>query len=237
MVNELESIKPYLKQARKLVTEIDLNQVNSKSLLRQTRFQTKQNINQIYSKAELSLISSKLNQVGLDIKLLKQYKPWFIALQFINLQAINQGYQFENSVDELLTRYANAHAIPVSGLEAASDQLELLDKQAVQGKAMLLDTLAQADKPEFQINYIANAWTDGDLNQLATLNHMSNGYPSYEYFEQTLLIQRNKNWRDLLMTDLEQGKIFIAVGLMHMTGEQSLLRLLDQKNVTIKRLQ
>jgi uncharacterized protein YbaP (TraB family) len=53
--------------------------------------------------------------------------------------------------------------------------------------------------------------------------------------EENLLINRNKNWFDGLV-QLENKKIFVAVGALHLVGENSLLTFFKERGYEVKRI-
>ncbi len=58
-----------------------------------------------------------------------------------------------------------------------------------------------------------------------------------ERLYQALLVERNQNWADQIETRLDgAGTSFIAVGVLHLTGEDSVQRLLAARGVTVERL-
>ena len=55
-------------------------------------------------------------------------------------------------------------------------------------------------------------------------------------FQQHLVVERNHRMSDRMQVYLRQGEVFIAVGALHLPGEEGLLSLLEQQGFTVRRL-
>lgn len=55
-------------------------------------------------------------------------------------------------------------------------------------------------------------------------------------FQQRLVVDRNHRMAERMQPYLQQGKVFIAVGALHLPGEEGLLNLLEQQGYAVRRL-
>lgn len=55
-------------------------------------------------------------------------------------------------------------------------------------------------------------------------------------FREILLLGRNRAWMERLIPELEQGSAFVAVGLAHLLGDDSVLAMLAERGFTIRRV-
>ena len=56
----------------------------------------------------------------------------------------------------------------------------------------------------------------------------------YKTLLSRLLDQRNTRMRDRMMTSLEEGEAFIAVGALHLPGENGLLQMLRRQGFSLE---
>ena len=55
-------------------------------------------------------------------------------------------------------------------------------------------------------------------------------------FQQHLVVDRNHRMAERMRQYLQQGQAFIAVGALHLPGEEGLLNLLEQQGYTVRRV-
>ncbi len=56
----------------------------------------------------------------------------------------------------------------------------------------------------------------------------------YDELMDKLLTQRNRKMAQRMQAQLQAGEAFIAIGAMHLPGEEGVLNLLEQQDYTIK---
>ncbi len=55
-------------------------------------------------------------------------------------------------------------------------------------------------------------------------------------FEETLMTRRNRSWAETLAGLTEGTKAFVAVGALHLSGEDGVLRLLEETGFEVERI-
>jgi len=55
-------------------------------------------------------------------------------------------------------------------------------------------------------------------------------------FREILLLGRNRAWMERLVPELEEGSAFVAVGLAHLLGDDSVLAMLAERGFTVRRI-
>lgn len=151
----------------------------------------------------------------------ERMKPWALATA-LSLPPGDTGV----FLDLHLYQLAEERGIDAVGLETATEQLALFDRLSLPEQVELLRLAVKNLKqlPQ-QFETMVEAYVAGDL---ATLQAMAEeqqdalGEELAQWFEQQLLVQRNRRMAERLGPLLEGGGAFIAVGALHLTGESGL---------------
>ncbi|MDP3368685.1 MAG: TraB/GumN family protein, partial [Brevundimonas sp.] len=86
-----------------------------------------------------------------------------------------------------------------------------------------------------EVDQLVEAWVSGDIEAIRTLgiDPMRDTPLLYD----ALLVRRNTNWADQIVALLEgSGTIFIAVGALHLAGDDSVQEILRARGVEVERL-
>lgn len=239
--NSLGLIKSKIATARTLITEVDLAQYSAEQqqqlALRVALLHDGKNLQQIVNnKTWQDLLSYQQNK-GIPESAFVAFTPWFVALQLSIIEGQIAGFDFTQPIDDVLMQHARANQVNVTGLETLEQQLGFF-ANSNQGEQLLADTLAQITSNQYTVKHLAEMWQSGDVEQLQKLLTLSLGdYPSTDFVLETLLKERNQSWMSKLATEVKTGDAIIAVGLMHMVGENSVLALLRQQGITVTRVQ
>ncbi len=162
-------------------------------------------------------------EYGLDEAALALLPAWHIALMLQARQAERLGLRTAYGIDYQLIQAARDMNKPVIELEGPQEQLELLLQLPDQGNALLQDTLRHWHTNARLLQTMIGWW----LNSKPV--NMAKAFPStfsgelYQY----LMTERNQRWKTLL-EDLPAGGYVVAVGALHLYGEQNLPSLLQK---------
>ena len=182
-------------------------------------------------------LAARMAEQGTPKEALVRFRPW-LAAQMLSTQAlIRLGYRVENGTEATLLALAKAHRIKVSGLETAEDQMilfsEMTEAQGIRSVRHELDELPtlKTKMPQF-----VAAWMDGDLVALARLSRED--ALGLGRLQGKLVGERNRKWAQTISQGIlrRPGTYFVAVGMGHLVGEDSLLRLLADAGADVKRL-
>ena len=162
-----------------------------------------------------------LDQVGI-------MKP--MVLSSMLTMAVMLPCEAKISVDGILAQQATESEKPIQSLETATYQMSIFDEipNALQIDEMLR-SLGEEGFEEFEA--LKKAYFAEDLQALAKLmndNEMVNQY------EETFLLQRNRNWAEALPALMQEGSCLVAVGAGHLSGAEGLLQLLKKAGYTLE---
>ena len=172
---------------------------------------------------------------------LKRFKPWALSMFFslppseLQRQAVGG-----TPLDQALQTRAADRGIPLHGLESIAEQVDVLAKLSEPDQLTLLDAaLAANPQIESHFEFMKRAYLDRDLAALHRLaEEMSeNGSRKiHELFFERLIDARNHRMAARLTDRLAEGKAFVAVGALHLSGPEGVLKLLEQEGYTLTRI-
>jgi len=176
-------------------------------------------------------IAEAFDENGQSIPGLDHMKPWAIVMMLSTPR--EQSGLF---LDLALMRDAVRANKATFGLESAREQFDAFDGLEVGDQVSLLrDTLRSRKKMAETMNELTAAYLDRDLNALVRLSEKvrPSDDRAYKRLMDRLLDQRNVNMAKRMEPRLKEGKAFIAVGALHLPGDNGLLRLLTNAGYSV----
>jgi uncharacterized protein YbaP (TraB family) len=161
-------------------------------------------------------------------------RPWTLLVT-LNMPAENSGLILDN----LLYQQALKAGMSVQGLETVDEQLVVLtDWPREKIISWLEETVDNLDHIESMQQELMQAWLDRDLSRLqqVAMEMEFGDEADYQEFMLRLVDQRNQRMVARMTASLEEGGAFIAVGALHLPGEQGVLNLLHQRGYRLKAL-
>lgn len=172
---------------------------------------------------------------GVPEILLAKMKPWAVAVTLMTPPSENGRV-----LDLELYQQAVRQGKPVTGLETVDEQMGLFDRLPRQDQVALLeDTLDHLSEIEELLLELRDAYLDRDLDRLVALNDasMKDSDPGLvEMLNRMVVLERNHRMAERMAAHLRKGRQFIAVGALHLPGEEGLLNLLKQGGYTVTRV-
>jgi len=173
--------------------------------------------------------------MGASAAQLQPMKPWLAALSLSVAPLVKAGYDPKSGVELVLKARAEAAGKPIHAFETIDKQIGILANlpDDVQ-MAFLRETLKDYENAVTLLDTMVEAWAKGDVTTLdrVMVEEMKEASPA---LYQALLVDRNTDWADQIQTMLEgSGTAFIAVGAGHLTGDDSVQAILQQRGVTVE---
>lgn len=181
-------------------------------------------------------LSNELLHV-MDVSRLPRLRPWvsMVFLQQKRADAIRRG-SAAHSMDQELHRYVQQQGVQFQPLETVEDQAEALGSVSDEIMGHIVrDMVLEPERLNTELNALIEAYLSGDVDLVDGLLHDS-GDAGVRAFHAALFDGRNQRWLEVVEPELEEGGLFIAVGLGHILGEAGLLRRLRQAGHAIERL-
>ncbi|MCS5699119.1 TraB/GumN family protein [Cyanobium sp. FGCU-52] len=180
-------------------------------------------------------LTDRLAPLGLAPELLRQLRPWAVLLLLSGRELERQGFE-ATGVDQRLAACAAAAGRPMAGLETAAAQLNLLaDLPLNQQRRAIEEALAQPRASGPRLADLAAAWQRGQLARLEALLPET-GEAAGDPLERRLR-GRHRAWLPRLEQELQRpGVTLVAVGLLHLLGEEGLVSLLRRAGYRVERV-
>jgi uncharacterized protein YbaP (TraB family) len=223
-----------------LVEELDLSEASAPGA--QFQFLTRgmlpsgQTIDAVVSPKTMSLVTKRLDGLGLPVEPLKRFKPWMLAVFLTGLEWQKAGFDSALGLDQHFFDQAKVSGKSVQGLETVAYQIGRFDEMSSdQQDRMLAETLDELDTETASVKALADAWKAGDAAAVerVVLQDVKKDPQMYE----RLLVERNRNWLPKVEAMFaRKGHAFVVVGAAHLVGPDGLLQMLKAKGYAIEQL-
>ncbi|MBK9607692.1 MAG: TraB/GumN family protein [Betaproteobacteria bacterium] len=188
--------------------------------------------------AAYARIRDELSAQGLAPAAIERMKPWAAMLK-IARSARGAGAQ---SLDGQLLATARMRRLRVLPLELLEEQIAAFDTIPVATQvAMLRHALDNRDMLAGNVEPTIAAWLRGDLAGLARIaDRTYEQFPDlrvhYSRLIKHMILDRTALMHHRLFLPLRSGRVFVAVGALHLYGEQGLLALLREDGYRLTRV-
>lgn len=165
---------------------------------------------------------------GMSVEMLDNLKPIAVAtLLTVGIMSENlPGGIPDTNLDTYLQQEAHAAGKAFIPLETPAEQATLLyGMNIADQKSQLLKLAEDPEGSAADAAKINSAYFSGDLDKLYALARENEA--DNEFYDR-MLITRNRQWLALLPDMMSKGKCIIAVGALHLPGQEGLLSLLRQ---------
>jgi uncharacterized protein YbaP (TraB family) len=172
---------------------------------------------------------------GIPDLVVANMKPWAVAVTLMT-----PPNQSGAVLDQVLYQQAISSGKNVSGLETVAEQMALFDGLPLSDQITLLrDTLDNLPDIAQMLEELRVAYLDRNLKRLVEINEasMQDSNPQLaKDFNQKVIIDRNHRMAERMKSRLQEGNHFIAVGALHLPGEEGLLTLLSGQGYRVTRI-
>lgn len=234
------AIETAYRQADVIVMELDLNAIGPADL---QRVQQKlavdpggRSLRDIVGATTWREATGLARSIDIDLAMLQPFEPWFAALQITQLRLLQLGYDGSFGVDLQISRQALADGKPIRGLETLDEQLGALDALTTGAQQrFFVQTLEDATEIEGELARIVTAWRNGDTATLNTL--LLEGLADQPEVYNRILVQRNRRWTQAIIDMIDDSRDYLViVGTLHLIGDDSVQRMLDEAGIRTRQL-
>jgi len=195
----------------------------------------------ILSDEARGIVEAGLARRGLSLAALDKMKPWVVA-SLVGIPACEMARTAAGApvLDIKLARDAEAAGKAVEGLETVVGQLEAMASLPVALHLKgLVDTLKLGDGLDDLNETMVRIYKSGDTGLFwpffeTVLPAAPGDEGSYAAFQEAMIDARNRGMAAAAGPILDRGGAFIAVGALHLPGEQGLVALLRQQGYTVE---
>lgn len=172
---------------------------------------------------------------GIGEPAVRRMRPWAVAMT-LSMPPPETGL----FMDLALSYRASGLGLEVVALESLDEQLAFLQDLPREGQIDLIRmAVDEFDGMKELFDRLIVAYLEGDLERLEALSEEQLEGVDEEvvrHFNEVGLIQRNHTMIDRARPWLQEGGLIIAVGALHLPGEEGLIALLEDEGYTVEGL-
>lgn len=232
----------YIDSVGQVVGEIDLSKsmdVVQTAIMQYGMAPADSTLSKVISPEDFEVINEAFKKYspmeGVDLRMLDGMRPAMIST-IVTAQLLAESFpdfQEANMMDVYIQDRGTDKDKKIVGLETAEFQAKvLLGSEPISVQAANLVELLKTEPSEFrkEIEALNEAYFSGDLDKLMHLEAAENADPA---FMNTFLTSRNRSWLNLLPAIMADEPALIAVGAMHLAGEDGLVAGLRDLGYTV----
>lgn len=200
-----------------------------------------QSLGDYLSGDQLRRLSKAAELYGFEEHVLHRFKPWALYTMFSVPPSEAARKNSGNKVlDNAMQTRARDFGMPVYGLETLEEQLALFEGASDDEQAAYLDSvLRQLDEVEAGFESFLQLYLARDIDSIFNLSIESMEAAdanAWESFQEVFLDRRNVNMVERMQEHLQGGGAFVAIGALHLPGEQGVLNLLQDQGYRLTRV-
>ncbi len=174
-----------------------------------------------------------LGRYQLTAEVISLLKPWaaFIIMSY--------PPDMNTVLDLKLLELAQQNKTSLFGLETIEEQIAIFGEMELNDQIRILtDTVCHYENVDSDFNMMKSLYLEQDLAGLFTYNnrYVFEDNTVYDRVFEKLVYERNRRMVKRMGPILANGSAFIAVGAMHLPGENGILHLLEMQNYRITRI-
>lgn len=185
-----------------------------------------------------SLAAALKERVGVPIMMMNKLKPMGVYIMMASMEMMQDSSEKKPAKSQLMDIWVQSEGKKkgkeIFALETAEEQADLLfnsspiDRQA----QMLMEYIRlDIDQAKAENDKIVNCYKQQDLDCLLETMNSSN----YNQIEKDVMLKdRNVRWIPALEELMQKNSCFVAVGALHLPGNEGLIKLLEQKGYTVE---
>lgn len=192
-------------------------------------------IESLVSPEEYAILTRTIEaRTKIPAQMVNRMRPWAAALLLQYPAPKSDGV----ALDTLLQQYAALKKSTLYGLETPEEQYEVFASIAPEKQVTLLkDTIAEIDAIDQSNRELAQHYLARDLRKIHDLAEESfvemKDQELSQHMREKLVRLRNIKMADRLHPRLASGKTFVAVGALHLLGDNGVLELLERQGHAI----
>lgn len=195
-------------------------------------------LSSLLTAGELARLDGAARTMGASAQQLDPMRPWLAGVMLSSAVIARGGYSPGAGVDVQVRADAVSAGKTIIGIETPEDQIRMLAGFPEDGQlAFLRSTLDDFDKAPVEMDRLASAWAAGDADAVAAITLAPMRQRS-ERLYQTVIVERNQRWAARIEDMLAgSGTTFIAVGALHLAGDDSVQAMLAAKGISVVRVE
>lgn len=184
---------------------------------------------------ESTRLARVARSVDVDPAALDRTRPWLAGLQLSVAALVKQGAALDSGVENVLELDVARLGKKTAYFETVAQQMHFFaDLSPEAEKRFLVTTLRQIEEDADQTKVMDDLWSTGRVDELGKLLDAQIDEAGPEVAD-AVIHNRNAAWATQIDTMMKgRGKIFIAVGTAHLTGDRGVPALLRAKGYEVE---
>ena len=232
-LENIDGVEEAFMATEQAVGEVDMNNMGEMQmqLMMASIMPDGESYQDLMNEDDRALLDATLQEyVGAGLSQFGQMKPAMLNT-LLSVMMYKKFYPSDEdglSMDEYFQKKANGLTRPTLGLETVQDQIDVLfGSQSIERQAeSLLCTIKNIDYGKKQMDKLMTAYYAQDLTAMAKLyeeDDADNPCPSTQEEKDELNKERNQVWMEKLPEMMSNKSSFIAVGCLHLVGQDGLI--------------
>ncbi|MCV6593052.1 MAG: TraB/GumN family protein [Silicimonas sp.] len=189
-------------------------------------------------------IAERLTAMGIPAFFAAQFQPWYLSMTLAvppcAVQAMQAGGK---GLDRQLEEIAEARGTTLATLDDLEAVLRLFSDEPLEKQLDGLRVNLQLQADPAATSTVIEAYFDGQVRAAWEYGRIqveaagiADGAALFEEVNQSLLIDRNRQWEPKIARLVEGQDVVLAVGAAHLSGESGVLRALERAGYTVSPL-
>ncbi len=213
------------------VFELVLGQGGNGALVQRMLIDDGRHLDDILGKSLFDRLKVVAQAYGMIPSSLRYLEPWAVFLMMsVPPEETFRQARGEVSLDGLLQEYAASRGKRLVALETIDEQLAVFEEMSEADQIAIMEEMVER-KPDLDALYeeVLLAYVDRDLVHLYEVVSTAGEGDAMlaDRFNQRLILERNDRMAERLLPMVGEGGHFVAVGAMHLPGENGLLAQLE----------
>ena len=234
------SVQRALGESQIVVGEVDTTRVNSGLFMASALLPAGASLADYLSPELYARTLEAVAPLGLAPAVADRLEVWFLGLMLsIDPAEFERQRQGKTVLDDWLQREGRRQGKTIVGLEELAEQIALFAGLSEPAQVALLRSALDFPGLITGINTTLTAlWFDGDLPSMwrqFRVSLLASGPELRRHMTYDVVLSRNHRMAERLAPILTLGGVFVAVGALHLAGEEGLIVLLQQQGWTVTR--
>ena len=243
-LDSIDGLEEAFMATEQTIGELDMNNMGEMQmqLMMASLMPEGESYDKLLNEEDQKLLDETLKEyIGVGLEQFGQMKPAMLntLLTVMMYKKLYPSDEEGLSMDEHFQKEARDRYRQTQGLETVQDQIDVLfGSQPIERQAeSLLCTIKNMDYGKKQMDRLMTAYYAQDLTAMAKLyeeEDPNNPCPSTEEEKDELNKKRNEKWMDILPEMMSKKPSFIAVGGLHLVGDDGLINRLQKEGYKVE---
>ena len=224
-----------------LAVEVDpANQQEAVAAIMSAMYAPPDNIENHVAPSLLASVVEVAGAYGIPFEQLRQMKPYLLMFTLTSLEYARLGFTAQQGLETHFSQAASSQDKRIVSLESMAQQMQMLDRLSPELQtAMLQITVDEIENNEVAglVAQMIGAWQSGNIEILdEVLRVEERRLPDSlaNEFHERFLTDRNVNMVRQIEAMLEsKEREFVAVGALHMVGDDGIVAILEQRGYQV----